>query len=544
MSSLAKRLEQSFLTFEEFLARTSEEDRAFLGGRDFLDERFFFDREARERFAAACCGMANGKGGWIVFGAERSEQGNETDKDVFAVEGVADAARLEQELRAILRETAWLSANPISSFHPMPSLSSSFFSSSDSLDSLSGSSSGAHSDEPKTLLAVKVETAEWFLRPVCVKADFSPAREKEKSDACGASSCAACAVYRRVEGNNVVSGLDIRFRMALDALECARDDRPVPGLSVRDLDIESVVSFRRALLARCPHWVNLCEVEFLKRALVLDDDEKVTRAGQLLLGASPELSGKGKDKKNRENAPLCLRSKASRSKDLRPEDFNSKDFNSKEEKRRFAPNLWSAYSGILPELRDSLAENCANAVCECFMNALLHADYDTGRVVVDMNTDINEEGKVEEFIHFSNPGLPRAHGAGSARNYRLLRMFRLAGAVREPSEARRTHEKRGKLGEKRVCGLEIIRAYDENFRLRWDTLELFTHAELRLEKGQEYEAASPETSAVLGWMPVVEDDSASPAETASKKNSLLGLKRVAAPSPQILLTSSDPEDAE
>ena len=87
--------------------------------------------------------------------------------------------------------------------------------------------------------------------------------------------------------------------MALDALERTRDDRPV-RLSVRDLDIESAVSFRRAALERHPHWANLSEVNFLKRVLVLDDDEKVTRAGQLLLAAVPELS-------REENAPLRLK---------------------------------------------------------------------------------------------------------------------------------------------------------------------------------------------------------------------------------------------
>jgi hypothetical protein len=112
-------------------------------------------------------------------------------------------------------------------------------------------------------------------------------------------------------------------------------------------------------------------------------------------------------------------------------------------------------------------------------------------------------------------------------------MFSLAGVVRENNGQR---EKRGKWREKRADGLDIVRAYDENFRLRWDTLELFTRAELRLERVQGYEAAEPEIS--RGWMPVVEEEEISPEGMSLKKNSLLGLKRVA-PSSNILITSSD-----
>jgi hypothetical protein len=534
LSSLAGRSEPDvFSTFETFLNSTAEEDRVFLGGCAFPGDY------ERERFVAACCGMANGNGGWIIFGAEYSGQENEPggfggrsplnldsggfggrsplslNPDVFAIDGVADAALLERELRVCLRDEGWISSDPVSSFHaisfrPMPGRAS----------SPSVSSGGL-----KMLLAAKVETADWFLRPLCVGANFLRGIGV-------ASDISSCAVYRRVEGNDVMSGLDARFRMALDALERARDDHPVPGLSVRDLDIDSAVSFRRAVLAGYPHWANLSEVNFLKRVLVLDDDEKVTRAGQLLLGASPAPSRK-------KDGPLRLRRTSGVSSETKVEGGEG----------RFASNLWLAYSDILPELRGSLAENCADAVQECFMNALLHADYDAGRVEIemDMGGDL-EEGLIR--IRFSNPGLPRFRGAGSARNYRLLRMFRLAGVVSEASEtrevsevrgARRRREKRWKFGGRRLSGLEIIRACDENFRLQWDTLEFFTHAELRLKRTRRNDEPKPAVSP-LDWMPVVEEDGNSPEETLSRKNFLLGLKRAVVP--YALLTSSDPDATE
>jgi hypothetical protein len=496
-------LEQGvFLTFETFLDSTAEEDRIFLGGCAFPGD------DERRRFVAACCGMANGAGGWIVFGAEYSGQENEPEGfaggySSLTVEGVADAALLERELRVCLRDEGWIGADPVSSFHTI------------SFHSMPGraSSPRASSGGLKTLLAAKVETADWFLRPLCVGANFL----RGIGIASGVSSR---AVYRRVEGNDVMSGLDARFRMALDSLERTRDDHPVSGLSIRDLDIDSAVSFRRAVLAGSPHWANLSEVNFLKRVLVLDDDEKVTRAGQLLLGASPAHSKK-------KDEPLRLR----RAGGVASEAEGGEE--------RFASNLWSAYSDILPELRDSLAEKCADAVQECFMNALLHADYDAGRVEIE--TDVGgdrEEGFIR--VRFSNPGLPRSRGVGNARNYRLLRMFRLAGVIR----AHERREKRGNFGGRRMSGLEIIRAYDENFRLQWDTLDLFTHAELRLKRtrrGHEPEPAEPGVSPP-GWMPVVEDESVFPEAELSKKNFLLDLKRAIVP--HILLTSSEPDPEE
>jgi predicted HTH transcriptional regulator len=454
-------LDRDFLTFETFLVSTAEEDRVFLGGADFPGD---LEPEGRERFAAACCGMANGGGGWVVFGAEYA--GRENEKDVFLVEGVEDSVRLERELRALLRDPERISANPVSAYRHIVH--------SPRLPQNRAAPRRAPSDETRMLLAVKVETADWFLRPVCAGADFL----RETGVPGDSSDIPSCVVYRRVEGNDVVSGSDIRFRMAMDALERTRDDFPAPGLSVRDLDMESVISFRRAVLARRSLWANLSEVNFLKRVLVLDDDEKPTRAGQLLLGASPDLPGMG--------GPLLLRRAG--------------------EDARFASNLWSAYSEILPELLKALTEKCADAVRECFMNALLHADYDSGCVKIDMG------GEGFGFIRFSNPGLPRTRGAGGARNYRLSRMFGLAGALREVNGVR---EKHGKSNGKRKSGLEIVRAYDEEFRLRWDTLDLSTSAELSLESVR-HEAAEPEASP-YGWMPVVEEGALSKDRTSAEE---------------------------
>ncbi|MDR3230257.1 MAG: hypothetical protein LBT65_02360 [Synergistaceae bacterium] len=368
---------------ESFLAEIGDMDVAFLG----VDEL--------DRFPVVCCGMANGDGGWIVLGATREEERT-------VVRGVADVALLERRLRVSLRDFREISFDPVLSFYLL--------------------SSG-----DKKLLAARAGSAEWWRRPVCVGGNR------------------VRGAYRRVEGVDVISGRDARFRMALDALEPLRDDLPVPGLSVSDLNVANVASFRKKILERRPRWEHLSEAELLKRSLVLDDSGKVTRAGQLLLGGNDSKNDRGGDGEN--SSPVRVALKAA---------------GAGEEARTFAaPNLWSACEELLPCLCASLSKRCAEAARECFVNALLHAEHDSGHVEVEIDRDARR-------LLISNPGLSRAgtseRDEAETRNYRLLRILRLVGLAR---------------GEGK--GLGIVRAFDRMFRMRGDSLELRTVATLSLE---------------------------------------------------------------
>lgn len=211
----------SFASWSDFLDRTAGEDREFL------------PEEAVDRFPAVCCGMANGTGGWIVFGAAWEEEAP-------VLLGLSDPSGLERRLKAALAGERTLSADTVSAFRALDA-------------------GGV------PLLLARVDPAEWHRRPVCVGGDTLR------------------GVYRRIEGIDLVSGRRTRFRYALDALERLRGESAVPGLSVADLHEESVASFREAVTARRPEWRALSPEAFLARTLVLADGA-LTRAGHLLLG--------------------------------------------------------------------------------------------------------------------------------------------------------------------------------------------------------------------------------------------------------------------
>ncbi|MDR1379213.1 MAG: hypothetical protein LBJ36_09230 [Synergistaceae bacterium] len=378
------------LTLDSFLSLTKTSDRAFLSMRE------------RSRFILTYCGMANGPGGWIVLGAslEASKKNSTQEKLVPVVEGIPDVAFLERELSDSLRIFYRSGMRPAVSFRSL--------------------SSGG-----KELLAVRVESAKWFLRPLCAGTDFS--RD----------------TYRRVDGVDVASSSKARLRMALDALEPLRDDFPVSGLSIEELDATSVASFRTALLKRFPQWQALSLEDFLKRSLVLSQEvdyeagfekkfSRVTRAGQLLLGKKDVL------------ARITWKANTVTMADTKIWE---------------ARNIWTACVDLLPRFLEAvpITKPCEDALRECFVNTLLHADYDFGHVEIVLG---------EETAFFSNPGLPRAQtpGESEARNGRLLRILKLAGFAR---------------GEGK--GLDVIRAFDEKFELLWDTLELSAVAALPLK---------------------------------------------------------------
>lgn len=322
-----KNAADRFVSWPDFLERTVEEDREFL------------PEEAVDRFPAVCCGMANGAGGWIVLGAFE-------DDEVPVPQGLADPCALEQRLKAVLAGDRTLSTDSVASFRGLDA-------------------------EGIPLLLVRVESAEWHRRPVCVGGDYLR------------------GVYRRVEGVDLVSGGGARSRYARDALERLRDDLPLTGLAVSDLHEESIASFREAVTARRPGWGALSLENFLAHTQVLADGA-VTRAGHLLLG-----------KKGTRVRAVFL-------------DVSG------EEEIFEVRSLWKACVDLLPRFCTGVSTACAAALRECFVNALVHADHDAGtiRVTGDPHT-----------VRVENPGLPRTFRPGESlcRNPRLMRMFQLAG---------------------------------------------------------------------------------------------------------------------
>ena len=342
------------------------------------DERVFLSAEELDRFAPTCCALANGAGGWIALGVTPKEDGLPS--------GVDDFVSLEKQLTDYLQENHPEDAGLVAHFRALPVIDSG----------------------GKKILAARVEPAGWRLRPVCIGGN-------KRS-------------YLRIDGENVISSRVVRWRMALDALETSRDDVPVSGLAMSELDDGSVASFRNKIAAAFPKWEALSMENFLKRALVLNERGGVTRAGELLLGKSSN------------KIRLSL------------QDTNE---------TRIIPNLWSACE-LLPQLSDTLTDACAKAVRECFVNAMLHSEHDAGVINVEFGN---------EAVVFSNPGLPRsmAQGKSEARNYRLMRIFIMAGLAKGAGD-----------------GFDIIRAYDMNFRLRCDMLHLATVSELPLPAEAEF----------------------------------------------------------
>ena len=265
--------------------------------------------------------------------------------------------------------------------------------------------------DPAPLLLVQVFPVEWNFRPVCVGRDY------------------ARGTWRRVEGVNLLSGVRTRFRLGMDALERLRSDRPIVGMGLEALHEESVAAFREAVVERRPRWAGLSMRAFLNRAQVLSGDV-VTQAGNCMLGRQGTR--------------------------IRAELHSEATGGSEAFEVR---NLWKACFDLMPRLVRSLSPTCAAAFRECFLNALIHADYDAGDVHI-----LLKDGPASALIR--NPGMVRTcrQGESVCRNFRLMKIFQLLGAAQ---------------GDGR--GLSVIRRYQPGFRLQQDILELTTTALLNLE---------------------------------------------------------------
>ena len=263
------------------------------------------------------------------------------------------------------------------------------------------------------LLLVRVEPAVWHDRPVCV-------RRSHTLDYTRGS-------YRRIEGVDVASGLRTRFLLGMDSLDRLRDDRPIPGSKAQDLDAQSLAAFRDQVVSLRRSWARLAQEAFLSRTLVLSGSE-VTEAGRLLLGQEATV------------VHVSLHGGGALD----------------------VPNLWRACA-LLPRLTRSLSPACGMAFRECFLNALLHADYSAGGVTVELSE--GPSGQIEARLE--NFGLVRDMEVPLCRNFRLMRIFQLMGLAR---------------GE--GTGLKLIRRYSPLFHLKQDSLELRTTAVLPLEPAE------------------------------------------------------------
>ena len=184
-------------------------------------------------------------------------------------------------------------------------------------------------------------------------------------------------VYRRIEGQNVISSAWARSVMALRS----GDDFPADD---SQLDGEDVDAFRRAVLGRNEYYRQFTRREFMRRTGLLSGTH-ITFAGALMFGQS-------------------LRVRA---------ELRHKDIHAEIERR----NIWDAMNDILPRLTRSLSAKSAEDVRSAFASAMLYADY-------NIDTRINIAVlPAPPRIEIDYPGIIRP----SIRNHRLAKMFALAG---------------------------------------------------------------------------------------------------------------------
>lgn len=186
-------------------------------------------------------------------------------------------------------------------------------------------------------------------------------------------------VYRRIEGENVISGRRARSIMSMDALTPSRDDFPVKAM----LDEDCMNEFREAVLNLRIGYENLNHGEFFRRTFAYSGGH-LTFAGALMFGKIIRVRAVLNDTKID------------------------------------AYNIWRAYTNILPRLTHKLSRDCAIAFREAFINSLLHSDYHISRSI---NVTIKPR-PLRAII--DNPAIIR----GTIRNRRLEKMFVLSGISR------------------------------------------------------------------------------------------------------------------
>ena len=226
-------------------------------------------------------------------------------------------------------------------------------------------------------------------------------------------------IYRRIEGQNVISGLKAKIIMAGDAHDTSRDDYPVKNIALNE---KSLNEFHMKVAGMNEGMRKFARDEFLRRSGVCSG-KFLTFAGALMFGE-------------------ILRIRAEIDYPLGHAEIEAR-------------NIWEACNDILPRLVAPLSAKCAGAFTEIFINALLHADYNAGN---DVNFSITPN---PPKVFADNPGTIR----GTIRNHRIRKMFAMSGII----QRRKSH------------GLDIIRDFMPSFALHENMLELRTNVTLTLE---------------------------------------------------------------
>lgn len=221
-------------------------------------------------------------------------------------------------------------------------------------------------------------------------------------------------VWRRIEGQNVICSA---WAKSIMASRTACDNFPV-NASLNDKCIDE---FHKIAISLHPELKNFSRNEFLKRTGIFSG-KHITSAGALMFGDTLKISAV----------------------------LNHKNIHAKLEAR----NIWEAYTNILPRITGRLSIECASAVRELIVNALLHADYN-----IDKRITITIASKPSRII-ISNPGI----FVGTLRNYRLAKLFTLSGIT-----ALNHH------------GLQSVIKYSPTFMLQQDMLNFRINASLMLE---------------------------------------------------------------
>lgn len=185
-------------------------------------------------------------------------------------------------------------------------------------------------------------------------------------------------VYRRIDGENIISGTWARSIMA--SHEFSRDDFPV----MRALDNEQVNAFRDAVISRNDSYRHFTPREFLRRTGIYSG-KYITFAGALMFSR-------------------CIHVRAVLSHKGQVTEASAR-------------NIWSAYTDLLPRLTHKLSGKCSALMRESLINALLHSDYN-----IDTHINITITSDPPRAV-IDNPGLIQ----GDIRNYRLKKIFSLAG---------------------------------------------------------------------------------------------------------------------
>ena len=196
-------------------------------------------------------------------------------------------------------------------------------------------------------------------------------------------------VYRRIEGQNVISSRRSVAIMARDSQMRSGDDAPADDAV---LDRRSLAEFREAVLARNGSFRQFTRSEFMRRTGIFSG-KHITFAGALMFGDSLDIRA----------------------------SLTHNDLHAEIE----AHNIWRAYRDILPRLTRKLSAKSSGQVHDAFVWAIFHADF-----TLDNHMNISVLSGPPR-IEIASPGIIRQ----SVRNHRLARIFRLLGVTPSPSHA-------------------------------------------------------------------------------------------------------------